>query len=373
MHQHISGTSNRIDRRGFLGMAAVAGGAAGLGVLGLAGPVMGRTMRRWDEPGKSASAAVGEMLKLDEKFASVKQLATWASGGVWAIQSVIGNHFTICNGGIIAAKDTVTLVEGFGTIDGAEWAAAIAKQVTGREVTHVVVTHNHFDHTDGLGGYLGLKPKPTIISTQTTRDLLMKRAAVGVNPMFPPAASSIKGVKQLAGNYVLPDAVIEDISKLVDLDLGDGRKVSLKERVGHTASDLTIEISGALEGAAKIVFGGDLFFNKMFPFFGDATLSSLRRNVAEMIGANDGKDVIVPGHGDVTTGAELKTYLAFLDYVLEQVKKAHVAGTPPKAAADAFKVPESMKDYGGFLGGPVPANIVQFAFEAWEREVGGGK
>ena len=342
------------SRRSFLaGSAAVGAGiAAGAGF--------------WPREAVARTGRIDPPLEMDTKFATVVPVSTWAGGGAWAIVSKWGETFTLCNSGIIAGKDAVIVVDGFNTPGGAQWAAAMARQLTGRDPTHVVVTHYHFDHTDGLGGYLALAQPPVIISTVKTRELLAKHGvAGGGNLMFPAPKSAIAGLQGSVARCVLPDTVIEDSSKPLEIDIG-GKSVILRDRSGHTPSDLNIEVQGGGRDGKKLVYAGDMIFNRIFPVYLDALPKQLRTNVAEVIGEDGGLNTIVPGHGALTTGAELKPFVELLDYIAESGKRAHDAGTSAQDAAKAFVVPEQLKDY-------TPGNpfFVQLAFEATYREIGG--
>lgn len=349
------------SRRGFLGGAAVA--TAGLALSStLAAP---RTaLARLAESRRDDRAPTD----LDTKFATVLPINTWQGGGAWAIISKWGETFTLCNSGIISGKDAVIIVDGFNTPGGSQWAARMAKQLTGRDPTHVIVTHYHFDHTDGLSGYLALQNPPMIISTAKTRELLASHGVTGGgNLMFQPPASPIKGLKRSVQVCVLPDTIIEDASKPLTIDIG-GRSVTLRDRAGHTLSDLNVEIPNGGKDGQKIVYAGDMIFNKVFPVYLDAIPSALRSNVAEVIAEDAGKSIIVPGHGGLTTGADLKPFLALIDYITEAAKKTFAAGTPAKAAAATFTLPPDLKDY-------TPGNpfFVELAFQAVYRELAPGK
>lgn len=346
-------------RRAFLGGASVLGASLAFAGIGAAtGPAIAS--------GRRGGPAHLQPEELDTKFATIVPINTWAGGGVWAVISKWGQTTTLCNGGIIAGKDAVIIIEGFNTAAGSQWTARMCKQLTGRDPTHVIISHYHFDHVDGLGGYFALAQTPSIISTSTTRDLMAKRGTTGGGTLFgPPPASKFPGLKTSAGRCVLPDAVIEDSSKPLTIDIG-GKNVALRERAGHTASDLNVEIDDGGPDDEKIVFTGDMIFNKIFPVYLDAKPKVLRANVAEVIGERGGKNIIVPGHGVLTTGAELKPFVELIDYIAEAGAKAKAAGQSAKEAAAAFKVPDSLKDY--TPGNPL---FAQLALEATYREIDG--
>lgn len=343
------------SRRSFLGGAAALG--AGLAVAG------SMTMPRRAAAGVRA---IGQPIEMDTKFATVVPINSWLGGGVWAIVSKWGPTFTLCNGGIIAGKDAVVLIDGYNTLGGAQWAAEMAKKLTGRDVTHVIVTHYHSDHTDGLSGYLALREPPLIVSTQATRDLMAKRgAAGGGNLFFPAPESTVAGLKRSVARCVLPDTVMADSKTPLTIDIG-GKTIVLRERSGHTPSDLTIEVEGAGKDGETVIYAGDLVFNKVFPVYLDALPKAWHTHVSEVVASGGGKSVIVPGHGQVTTADEIRPLLGVFEAIAAAAAKAHASGTSAQQAAKGFVMPESLKEYA-----TDNAVFVQLAFEASYREIEG--
>ena len=101
---------------------------------------------RW--PGPSVGAVVAR-----EPFGSLEKIAD----GVWALVStpLSGDRTTLSNGGIVAGSSAVLAIEGFNQPQGALWLAGKARELTGRWPTHVVLTHYHADHANGVAGYFG--------------------------------------------------------------------------------------------------------------------------------------------------------------------------------------------------------------------------
>src|SRR6185312_5678804 len=139
--------------------------------------------------------------------------------------------------------------EGFNQPQGAAWLAGKARELTGRWPTHVVLTHYHSDHANGVAGYFGGSEHPVLRSTARTRDLVIERNTQPADP------------NRVAAMH---DATLLSPSDNTALDLG-GRSVRLVPRLGHTESDVSLELDDP-----SIVFCGDLFWNAMFPNFVDA-------------------------------------------------------------------------------------------------------
>ncbi len=271
----------------------------------------------------------------DDPWARVEQLGP----GVWSVISTplagprgSDSWRTVCNGGIVAGKSEVLLIEAFATPEGARWLAQTAEQLTGRRPGLALVTHFHGDHTGGIQGYVGDTAPLSVRSTGTTRDLLQDKAP-------------------------LPEAWIpEDVP--TQMDLG-GRTVKLMPRIGHTPSDVTIEVSDP-----HVVFCGDLVWNGMFPNYRDAIPSKKAASVRALLSA--GEAPYVPGHGNMAERGEVERYLTLLDDVEEKARDAIARGVPLDQAADAYHLPAGFEQWVMFS-----PTYFKVAFQAWGKELGG--
>jgi glyoxylase-like metal-dependent hydrolase (beta-lactamase superfamily II) len=276
-----------------------------------------------------------------EPFGSLEQVAD----GIWALISTPlgGDRTTVSNGGIISGRSGVVAIEGFNQPAGASWLAARARELTGRAPTHVVVTHYHADHANGVGGYLAPESatKPTLRTTERTRALVLEKNQ--------PADD--------ARTAALQQTVILPSDSATTIDLGN-RRVRIVPRSGHTDSDLTLEIEDP-----SVVFCGDLVWNAMFPNYVDAVPSHLAASVRAL--RRDRKTTYVPGHGPLAREAELDRYVALLGEVEQAARQAHHQGKSAADAGAAFTLSPSLGEWALF-------NKVFFerAFAAWYRELG---
>lgn len=286
-----------------------------------------------------------------EPFGRLEQVAD----GVWALIStpLTGARETVSNGGIIAGRSGVLAIEGFMTPGGATWLANQAKQLTGRWPTHVVVTHYHADHSNGVAGYrddANGKAMPRAFVTEESLASLFKAMPT------PPATPDEDRRAALAG-------AVKPTELATTIDLGK-RTVKLVRRDGHTSSDVSVEVDDP-----SVVFTGDLVWNGMFPNFVDATPTRLAAATRALRRART--TTYVPGHGGVATDADVGRYLAMLGEVEQAARAAHGKGTPATEAAATFVLSPSLGEWALF-------NKVFFerAFVAWNRELGavdGGK
>ena len=202
----------------------------------------------------------------------------------------------------------------------------------------MVSTHYHGDHTSGHGGFVVNEKAPRIWLTDSTRE------------------SALKSLKEKEGNDTFKNVQKLDASKPTEIDLG-GRVVKVIPRLGHTNSDVTIEVVDP-----KVVFCGDLFFNRMFPNYSDATPINLNKYAAELVAAKD--TLFVPGHGPVADAAALKSYKEFLAHVESAAKAAFKAGDPEEEASKEFKLPDSLKEW--LIWSP---DVVKRSCVAWYKEL----
>ena len=265
--------------------------------------------------------------------------------GVWAIISApLDDRTTLCNGGFIAGRNGVLAVEAFATTRGSQWAAEQARSLTGRWPTHVLLSHYHGDHSSGVAGYVSETEHPAIYATAATRDRVLetdRRRDSGPDP---------DRSRLLEGAHVI------DPNRVTELDLG-GRRVRVVPRLGHTSSDVTVELEDP-----SVVFCGDLVWNGMFPNYVDAIPSQLSKHVRDLIRSRE--TVYVPGHGRLGGGLDLATYVEVLDAVEAAARLAKQRGVPAEDAAKEFALPDALGEWFMFSD-----RYYARALGAWEREL----
>jgi glyoxylase-like metal-dependent hydrolase (beta-lactamase superfamily II) len=316
-----------ISRRDFVSTAASC--AAHLALAASVMPVSARAL--WAMPRGPVVAR--------EPFGSLEQVAD----GVWALIStpLNGDRTTISNGGLIAGRSGVLAIEGFNDPKGARRLAGKSRELTGKWPTHVALTHYHADHANGVAGYLTDGAKPTVYATAATRELVLQRNK-------PDDASRTAALR---------DAILLDGTAVTTIDLGS-RTVRVVPRGGHTPSDCSLELDDP-----RVIFGGDLIWNGMFPNYVDAVPTQLTKSVEALRGARF--DTIVPGHGTLAKAADVDRYIAMLDEVERGARAAHAKGQPAADAGAAFTLPASLGEW--VLFGKV---FYPRAFEAWYKELG---
>jgi len=318
-------SDNYWTRRRFLHSAGSC--AAHLGLMAAASPLLSRSL--W-------AAQVRFPVVASEPWGRLEQVAE----GIWALVSTpLENRTTLCNGGIIAGRSGVAVIESFASDEGARWMAQQALALTGKRPTHLILTHYHGDHSGGLRG-AAEQGRPEIVTTPVTRDLITERNN------DPPID-------------VLVDARLIHGQRSWELDLGN-RSVHVVPRRGHTDSDLSVQVFDP-----DVLFCGDLVWNGMFPNYVDAVPSRLSGAVQMLRAMN--AETYVPGHGALADGAGMDRYIDLLDDVEAAARRAVEEGTSAADAGAAYSIPESLGDWTLFN-----PRYFERAIAAWMSELASG-
>lgn len=249
--------------------------------------------------------------------------------GVWGLVSTpLEDQTTLCNGGIVAGTDGVFVVEAFGSPRGLQWMAEQARALTGRWPDHVLVTHYHGDHSNGLPASGAGEWDAATHATGPARDQARETAEARGNAELQAALNRVT---------LLPTR------RSTTLDLG-GRRVTLNPVDGHTASDTWVQVDDP-----GVVFCGDLVWNQFFPNYVDARPDRLRAAVAEI--PHDAGIVLVPGHGPLAGPDEYTRYVGLLDQVEDHARTAAAEGWEAAEAAERFNPSGPAADWFRFSAG----------------------
>ncbi len=293
---------------------------------------------------RPSRGATGSKIVADEAWARIERLAD----GVWAVVStplVQNDWTTVCNGGIIAGRNRVVTIESYARPAGAKWVAERTRELTGRWPTDVVVTHYHGDHASGLSGYGTEEERPQVWLTAKTLDLIRKD---DIRRELPPLSVRAE---------MLDSAHILDPEQSTDLDLG-GLTITLHPRLGHTASDVTIELD-----EPSVVFFGDLLWNRIFPNFRDTIPTAFSQSIRATL--RERETTYVPGHGPRPEPGEIESYLDLVDEIEAAGRRSFEKGVSAAEAAMDFELPASVSDWHLFND-----NYFEVAIRAWHKELG---
>ncbi|MFJ8104667.1 MBL fold metallo-hydrolase [Streptomyces sp. NPDC096132] len=195
-----------------------------------------------------------------------------------------------CTAGLVVGAGAVLMVDaGSGLAEGARLRAQ-AEELTGARVTHLALTHPHFDHAFGAAAFAGAEVFGAVgVDTVSAEEL---RADAVRNGLDETTAT------EAADTLVRPRHLV---SGEWTLDLGGGRQVLLANvGPGHTAHDLAVLVPGSPE----VVFCGDLVEESGEPQAGPDAVPSRWPAALDRLLALGGEDALyVPGHGAVVDAA----------------------------------------------------------------------
>ena len=263
----------------------------------------------------AASAAFAQQ----QDFSKVQVKVTKVAGSVYMLEGAGGNI------GVSVGDDGIVIVDDqFAPL--ADRIQAALKGITDKPVRFIINTHWHFDHTGG-NGYFG--KQGTIIAQDNVRERLA-------------AGGKILGMEvKPASPAELPIITFND-RLTVHANGEDIRAIHFPH--GHTDGDSVIFFP-----RSNVVHMGDDFVTYGFPFIDLESGGSVRGMIAacEKVLATVPADVkVIPGHGGLSTVAELKPYVAMLKDAAARVEKGIKAG---KTAGElkAEKVLAGYESWGG--------------------------
>ncbi len=186
--------------------------------------------------------------------------------------------------------------------------AAVAA-LTDKPIRFVINTHWHGDHTGGNEN-LG-KAGAIIVAHENVRKRMSAEQFIAAfnsrTPPAPPAA--------------LP---VITFTQGVTFHWNGGEIDVFRVQPAHTDGDAVIHFR-----AANAIHMGDTYFNGMYPFIDASTGGSLDGMVAaadRVLALSDANTKIIPGHGPLSTAAELRAFRNMLTDVGRQVRRLLAEG-----------------------------------------------
>ncbi|MER6455396.1 MBL fold metallo-hydrolase [Streptomyces sp900105245] len=198
-----------------------------------------------------------------------------------------------CTVGLVLSGTTALMVDaGSSLAEGARLRSA-AQELSGGRVTHLALTHPHFDHVFGAAAFAGAEVYAAVgvdaVFTHGREELRLDAVRNGL-----PVAEADEAVDALAPPR-------HPVSGEWTLDLGEGRQALLANMgPGHTAHDLAVLVPASVSGGPEVVFCGDLVEESGEPQAGPDAVGSRWPAALDRLLALGGEDALyVPGHGAV--------------------------------------------------------------------------
>ncbi|SEK65391.1 Glyoxylase, beta-lactamase superfamily II [Colwellia chukchiensis] len=214
-----------------------------------------------------------------------------AANNVYMLQGPGGNI------GVLATEQGLILIDDkFAPL--AEKIAAAMKSIEDKPVKYVINTHYHGDHTGG-NSYFGAHAP--IFAHENVRQRLSQPSEH--------QASSLPVVTYQEGLTIY---LAQEEVQLKHLPQG------------HTDGDTYVYFK-----TANVLHTGDLFFQVGFPYVdlnSGGSVSGYLANVLQMLDSVPDDVVIIPGHGRLSTKADLQAFATMIAFSIDKVKVALAAG-----------------------------------------------
>ncbi|MGQ5637371.1 MULTISPECIES: MBL fold metallo-hydrolase [unclassified Streptomyces] len=194
-----------------------------------------------------------------------------------------------CTAGLVLGAGTALMVDAGSSLAEGARLRGRAEELAGGSVTHLALTHPHFDHVFGAGAFAGAEVYGAVGLDAV---LAHEREALHLD--------AVRNGLAVADADEAVDALVppgHPVSGEWTLDLGGGRQVLLANvGPGHTGHDLAVLVPGDRE----VVFCGDLVEESGAPQAGPDAVPSRWPDALDRLLALGGEDALyVPGHGAV--------------------------------------------------------------------------
>jgi glyoxylase-like metal-dependent hydrolase (beta-lactamase superfamily II) len=222
----------------------------------------------------------------------------------------------IANGGIVIGSDGVLVIDPFQTPELGEMMISTVKSLTDKPIKYVLNTHYHSDHTGANSVFV--KREIPVLGRGVIREY-------------------IQSGKNNTGGITPPTVII---NSQTDLWLGD-RQVRIERVDGHSAgTDLVAYVPDA-----KVLFTGDMVFNKRIPYTADSDIRQWQGSLYRLIATYpDAK--VVPGHGDVTNVTGLQAQQAYFSWLERMALEWKGQILSKEQVLEKFaKIPDAYQDY----------------------------
>jgi glyoxylase-like metal-dependent hydrolase (beta-lactamase superfamily II) len=242
----------------------------------------------------------------EQDLSKVEIKSTALGGGLYVLEGSGGNIAAL------TGKDGVLLVDDEFGVLADKIRAALKGLGADKPVRFIVNTHYHSDHTDGNLAFAGAGA--TIIAHDNLRTRLASGGTAG-------NGGSLSREVKPADAGALP-AITYQSELTVHLD-------AEQVRVHHYANAHTDGDSVVFFRIAKAVHMGDIFVRYGFPFIdinGGGNARGMIAACEDVIRTVPPDTKIIPGHGELASVEDLRTYTKMLEDTSALVEQARAAG-----------------------------------------------
>ncbi|WP_405925623.1 MBL fold metallo-hydrolase [Streptomyces sp. NBC_00035] len=198
-----------------------------------------------------------------------------------------------CTTGLVVGDGAALVIDAGSSLrEGAQLRSEARRLLDGRRVTHLALTHSHFDHVFGAAAFAGVEVFGAVgldtVLAHGREKLRVDAVRHGLDP---------REAEEAADLLVRPRHLV---SGEWTLDLGGGTQVLLANvGPGHTGHDLVVLVPGSASWP-EVVFCGDLVEESGEPQAGSDAVPSHWPAALDRLLDLGGEDALyVPGHGAV--------------------------------------------------------------------------
>ena len=194
--------------------------------------------------------------------------------------------------GLVYGGLGAVLIDSGSTLTEASAIAEDVRRIAGRAVSHIVLTHNHFDHILGASAFAGagMYCAPAVGMTMASRVDVLRADALRHGADAAEIDRAIAVMR--APEHLVSSTVI---------DLGDRAVVVSHPGAGHTDHDLIAVVTGT---DTAVVFCGDLVEESGDPVIdADSNPAAWPATLDRVLEAGGDDAIYVPGHGAVVDAA----------------------------------------------------------------------
>jgi len=192
--------------------------------------------------------------------------------------------------GLVQGRTGVLLIDTGTTLTEAAAIDADVQQIAGRGVTHVVLTHKHFDHVLGSGVFTDAEiySAPEVFDYLTTATDRLRADALRYGADVDEIDRAIATLQP--PQHAVYNAVV---------DLGNRSVTIAYLGGGHTTSDLVVLVPGD-DGGRVVVYCGDLIEESGDPAIdADSDVAAWPATLDRLLAVGGPDAIYVPGHGSI--------------------------------------------------------------------------
>lgn len=200
--------------------------------------------------------------------------------------------------GLVLGRAGVVLIDTGSTLAEAAAIDADVRRIAGSPVSHIVLTHKHFDHVLGSPKFAGAE---VYCAPEVAEALLWATGRLREDALSHGADAA--EIDRAIAAVRPPDHVGYDAR----IELGDRAVTIAHLGRGHTVSDLVVVAPGTDDDERAVVFTGDLVEESGDPAIdADSDVAAWPATLDRLLAVGGPGAIYVPGHGSVVDAAFIR-------------------------------------------------------------------